>query len=508
MDPIAFVVRALLLCGLRGGALSLSGHCTDNQCYALFVEPKDFQEARKSCANYDGDLLSVLDLEARGHLLVRSGVIGSFWLGPPGTQGQNCTSCSVWLGGNVTIRTTPCSDQLGGYICQYPNADPCGGVSRAGDAQVSYTAPMGFALNTSLLFPRGTVAVAGNTDALHPDAKYLCFESSWLRAPWNCEVMGGGCQHRCNSTSGSCACPQDEHLHANLITCGRDPCVGGARACECPAGYTLAADGQSCVDVDECERPGVCVGEGEECVNTLGKFECVCKDGFEEEEGVCVDVSICAKCEHMLCVKSGAVYACACREGFRVSSRDPTKCDMFCDQADCPANCIRNPDLEQGNMHQCFCPDGYIQDIRNNTAFCADIDECGILLQCEHICENRFGSFVCSCNEGYELFDDYMCVHPEVDGWTPLYPTPAESLPAALPAYVKAGSVLGISVFFLLCLVLLYFLVRNTAKRCGSLELSSLKGSDMDIFHLQQVTTETYKRLSFDRQSKCDSQRL
>ncbi|XP_061667359.1 thrombomodulin-like [Syngnathoides biaculeatus] len=515
IDMVAFLLRALLLCGLQGGALSLSGLCTENLCYALLVEPKDFQGARKSCRDSDGDLLRHLDVEAQRHLL--SGLSGTFWFGPSVAQGQNCPSCSVGQGGNVTIQTSPCSAHLSGYICQYPNAEPCSGVSLVGAAQVGYTAPMGFALNTSRLFPRGTVAVAWGAEALHPDAKFLCFQSTWLRAPWNCEVMGGGCQHACNKTTGSCACPQDERLHVNLFTCSRDTCggcahlcatVGGSHACKCHAGYALAPDWKSCEDVDECERPGVCVGADEECVNTRGGFECRCKDGFEKEEEVCVDVSICDKCEHMRCVKSNGTYACACNEGFRVSPIDPTKCEMFCDQKDCLANCIPNPEGEERNMHACFCPEGYVKDIRNKTAFCTDIDECDIRLQCQHICKNLFGSYVCSCNDGYELFDGYMCVHPEDDKWTPAYPTPAESRPAALPSYVKAGSALGIGVFLLLCMVVLYFVVRNMAKRCGSLEFPSLKASDMDPFYLQQVTTETYKRLSFDRQSKCDSQRL
>ncbi|XP_019751786.1 thrombomodulin-like [Hippocampus comes] len=517
---IAFLTRALLLCGLQGTVLSLRGHCTDTQCYALFEGQKDFRGAQKSCRDSDGDLLLFLDAEAQGHLL--AGLSGSFWFGTSRTVSgaPNCTSCTVWVGSNLTIETTPCGDKLAGYICQYPNADPCGAIPVEGDAKVTYAAPMGFEVNaTSLHFPRGTVAEEGKAGAFHPVAKYLCFEASWLKAPWNCEVMEGGCDERCNSTSGSCECSVGTYLHANLITCSYDPCDRCAHLCDaatqecaCHVGYALGPDGKKCADVDECKQLDVCASEGKECVNTHGDYECRCKDGFEEEEeegeGACVDMRICDKCEHMNCVKSDGVYACACREGFRVSPLDPTKCEMSCDQQDCLANCIPNPDLEGKDMHQCFCPEGYVQDIRNNTAYCTDIDECANRKECEHTCENLFGSFVCHCNEGYKLFDEYMCIHPDEEGWRPADPTPAPPRPASLPTYVKAGSVLGITVFLLLCLLLLYLLVRNLAKRCGSLELSSLKGPDMDIFYLQQVTTETYKRLSFDKQSKWDSQRL
>ncbi|XP_077366585.1 thrombomodulin-like [Festucalex cinctus] len=507
---IALLMRALLLCGLQETALSLRGRCTRNWCYALFEGSKDFQGAQKSCRDSGGDLL--VEVEEARRLL--AGISGSFWFGS-----QDCISGTHLRGGNLTFQVTPCGDQLDGYICQYASGDPCTAISVVGDAQVRYTAPMGFEVTaTSLYFPYGTLALTGKTDASHPDTKHLCFEHHWLRAPWNCEAMDGGCEHKCNATSGWCACPPErEHLHANLFSCSDDPCAScshmcdnATRTCECHAGYALAPDGKSCADVDECEQPDVCAGAGEECANARGEYECRCKDGFVEEGGECVDVSVCDKCEHMKCVKGDGVYACACRDGFRVSQRDRTKCEMYCDQQDCPANCILNPDVEDKDMHQCFCPDGYIQDVRNNTPYCTDINECELLMQCEHTCENRFGSYVCSCNEGYDLFDGYMCVHPEDDDddWTPLFPTPARPRPAAVPSYVKAGSVLGLTVFLLLCLVLLFLLVRYLTKRCGSLDIASIKGPDMDIFYLQQVTTETYKRLSFDRQSKCDSQRL
>ncbi|XP_057678064.1 thrombomodulin-like [Corythoichthys intestinalis] len=507
---IAFLL--LLLCGLQGTVLALRGYCTASQCYAIFLGATNFKGAQNKCQDFNGNLLLFLDVEEQGHLL--TDLRGSFWYGSPEANVQNCTSFSVWEGENVTTHTIPCGNQLDGYFCQYPNADPCGAIPGGADAQVMYTAPMGFVMNTSRHFPVGTLALAQKTPR-YPDAKYLCFESSWLKAPWNCEVLDGGCEQSCNSTSGTCACPHGVYLHANLISCSDDPCDRCAhkchrptRACDCHAGYELDPDGKSCVDVDECEEMDVCVDESEECVNIPGHFKCTCRDGFDLEEGKCVDVRICAKCEHMKCVKSNGVYACECGEGFKVSPQDPTKCVMYCDQQDCLANCISNPDLEERDMHQCFCPDGYINDIRNKTAYCTDINECEIQAQCEHNCENLFGSFVCSCNEGYELFDEYMCVHPDEPDWTPSEPAKPDLRPATLPSYVKAGSILGIIVFVLLCLVLLYFLIRNLAKRCGSLELASLKGPDMDIFYLQQVTTETYKRLSFDKQSRCDSQRL
>ena len=48
----------------------------------------------------------------------------------------------------------------------------------------------------------------------------------------------------------------------------------------------------------------------------------------------------------------------------------------------------------------------------NYVAFCTDMDECLLSIhQCDMICENTEGSYVCSCGEGYQLdTDEYTCI--------------------------------------------------------------------------------------------------
>lgn len=399
---------------------------------------------------------------------------------------QNCPSISVWTGRNVTVSWRPCHGALDGFLCQYAVEEPCSGLQAGGGAQVKYTTPMDFELDDSETFPQGTIAVAGKDGGKYPDSKHVCVSSEWMRAPWSCEVLQGGCEHHCTSTTSTthtCTCPAGKTLHPNNITCSEGPCE---------------------------ENP--CTGVGEECEVIQGGFNCTCKDGFIKEDGVCVDVTICLKCEHMQCDKLNGVYECVCREGFKVSAHDPTKCELICTQRDCPGTCIRN----DKNMYQCFCPDGYIQDIpdtNNSTPFCTDINECESE-PCDHKCENLFGSYRCWCDEGFKLHHDkYTCVPIEEEdydgsGSTPPYPTPAGAHPAAVPSYIKTGSVLGIAVFMVLSVALLCFLIRNAVRRCGKFELSTFKHPDIDIFYLQQVTTETYKRLSIDKQFKIDSQIL
>ncbi|XP_017101897.2 very low-density lipoprotein receptor isoform X3 [Drosophila bipectinata] len=67
-----------------------------------------------------------------------------------------------------------------------------------------------------------------------------------------CATSNGGCMHTCVNQA-----------------------VG--YRCECRPGYKLAPDNRSCVDIDECETPGVC---SQECINQIGSFKCECQEGY------------------------------------------------------------------------------------------------------------------------------------------------------------------------------------------------------------------------------------
>ncbi|XP_078130754.1 thrombomodulin-like [Sander vitreus] len=482
----ALLIWVLFLCELEETIQSTQGHCTENQCFALFQELGDFAEAQKSCKDSGGQSLMVNSEHVEK--LLKSPLRGSYWLEHSADEkaaagSRSCTYISVSEGQNFTVLWKPCLDTLDGFLCQYPFDEPCSALQAAGDATVKYTyKPKDFELelDDSETFPPGTIAVAKKLNGKYFDSKHLCSLSRWLEAPWNCEVFQGGCEHSCSSTTHGCVCPAGEILHPNNFTCTDSPCMANP-----------------------------CTGEGEECETTQAGFTCTCKDGFVQEDGVCVDVTICEKCEHMLCVKFNGSYECHCRKGFRVSSHDPTKCEMNCTERDCPSICVHYDDKEL----KCFCPDGYIKDESpNNTPFCTDIDECDNKY-CHHQCENLFGSYRCLCNEGFKLHPNkYDCVEEEDDdgsGSTAPYPSPASPNPATVvPFYIKTGSVMGITVFMALIAVLLYFLIRNVVKRYGKFELSSFKHPAIDIFYLQQVTTETYKKMSFDKQFKTDSPTL
>lgn len=523
MNPAAhpLLVFVVFLSRLEEAALSQNGHCTGNRCFALFQDSADFPGAQNRCKDSGGLLLKFnrADLETL-FSSVSSGLGGSYWLkhaeDPPALQ--NCSSISVSTGRNVTLTWVPCVKNLDGFLCQYLFTEPCGELNADKGAQVTYVAPMGFGVRESQAFPPGTIAFMEQVGAKHPDSKSVCVFERWLQAPWNCEVMNGGCERGCNATTSTCTCPTGQTLHPNKLTCATDLPQGQQEGDtpKCYEGYRLALDQKTCVDVNECEEEDPCVGVGEECKNTQGSYKCRCRDEFEEEDGACVDISICQKCEHLLCNKFNGVYRCECRQGYRVSPQDLTKCERYCDEKECPATCIMNVDNKKQDMLQCYCPDGFILDIRDNSTICTDINECENGEQCGHTCENLFGGYRCSCNEGYRLEEGYKCFpieagkdgEEEGSGSPPLHPTTASPQPVGVPPYVKAGSLMGITVFLLLSAALLFFLLHNMIKRCGRFNLTPLKHPNIDMFYLQQVATETYKRLSFDKESRNDSQTI
>ncbi len=65
------------------------------------------------------------------------------------------------------------------------------------------------------------------------------------------------------------------------------PFHNGRSECHCRQGYELAANGRSCLDVNECDS-SPCPSQSN-CLNTVGSFTCTCIVGTEEaDDGSCV----------------------------------------------------------------------------------------------------------------------------------------------------------------------------------------------------------------------------
>ena len=59
--------------------------------------------------------------------------------------------------------------------------------------------------------------------------------------------------------------------------------------CKCKSGFTIDPKSENCVDIDECE---VECKKTSGCINTLGSYKCLCKNGYYEDGGNCKSMSV------------------------------------------------------------------------------------------------------------------------------------------------------------------------------------------------------------------------
>ncbi|KAI0230808.1 hypothetical protein LSAT2_018833 [Lamellibrachia satsuma] len=171
-------------------------------------------------------------------------------------------------------------------------------------------------------------------------------------------------------------------------------------ACNCTVGWT----GESCdKDFDGCGDSPCTAGTNctdltpEEEAAQGTSFTCSeCPGGYEDNDGVCVDVNECDK--------NSPLHAC----GQRCINKEPG---------------FVNP----GPRFLCDCYQGY--RLSGDGKNCADVDECEERSSgCEQVCTNDIGNFTCSCYGGYQLNSDnktcdqqtripHGCLYPRNSLW-------------------------------------------------------------------------------------------
>ncbi|XP_029705861.1 thrombomodulin-like [Takifugu rubripes] len=320
-----------LLWGRTGGVKPNNIYCIGNQCFTVSKILGDFSAAQSECQDRGGNLMTVRSSVAHDVPFNVTGrrqqpVLDRFTStdGPgdnesdfsnwPTTFNSSCSShrcVSVSPADGFKWTREPCDTRTDGFLCEYSFNETC-----------KYTAVR-----------------------MPTETKYICFSGQWTQAPWNCDVLGGGCEERL---------------------------------------LKLAADGRSCVDFNDCTDPRQCPGENSRCVNTAGGFQCVCKDGYRYKGGVCVDVNECtsAPCEHM-CDNLPGSYVCSCYPGYKEDPEEPHRCKLHCGEEECLAECDPN------DRYQCFCPEGYILGGEDNRTLSAwTLDECSSFY-CDQDCEKH-----------------------------------------------------------------------------------------------------------------------
>nr|XP_020731255.1 hemicentin-2-like [Odocoileus virginianus texanus] len=234
---------------------------------------------------------------------------------------------------------------------------------------------------------------------------------------------------RCNNSIRYSAAqgPQPQlvqHLRASAISSAFDPKAEALRfqldtalqaeenEVGCPEGFELDAQGEFCVDRDECsDRPRPC---SHSCHNAPGHFSCSCPTGFAlaRDGRTCRDVDECAweadLCqEDQHCVNLLGSYHCLpdCRPGFRVAA-DGASCEDVDECLEQTDKCHYNQICENiPGGHRCGCPRGY--RVQGPGLPCLDINECLQLPEpCAYQCHNLQGGFRCLCPPGQALLRD------------------------------------------------------------------------------------------------------
>uniref|UniRef100_A0A8C1J857 EGF containing fibulin extracellular matrix protein 2b n=1 Tax=Cyprinus carpio TaxID=7962 RepID=A0A8C1J857_CYPCA len=172
----------------------------------------------------------------------------------------------------------------------------------------------------------------------------------------------------------------------------------------CPVGYR--AQGDTCVDIDECELDTHDCQPSQECINTVGTYTCQCPDGYSKIGIECVDIDECRYryCQHR-CVNVPGSFSCECEPGFQLAGNnrscvDANECEMG---APCQQRCYNS-----FGTFLCRCDQGY--DLGPDGYSCNDIDECSYSsFLCQFQCVNEPGRFSCVCPEGYELVGTRLC---------------------------------------------------------------------------------------------------
>ncbi|XP_035921989.2 adhesion G protein-coupled receptor E1 isoform X3 [Halichoerus grypus] len=231
-------------------------------------------------------------------------------------------------------------------------------------------------------------------------------------------VMGNPGRFSCtdiNECLSSGVCPE----HAECIN------SLGSYSCSCRVGFI--SHNSICEDVDECADPGICP-EHATCHNSPGSYSCVCNLGFESSSGnvniqgpgeTCEDVDECDKNSALcglssICINILGKYNCSCLPGFfSPAVWTPEKPEDFrCIDIDeclhmCPSNatCTNTP-----GSYFCTCSPGFVPSngqpsFTDQEVECRDIDECSQdPSPCgpNSVCTNALGSYSCSCIGGFQ----------------------------------------------------------------------------------------------------------
>ncbi|KAL1006192.1 hypothetical protein UPYG_G00069050 [Umbra pygmaea] len=181
----------------------------------------------------------------------------------------------------------------------------------------------------------------------------------------------------------------------------------------CTDGYAYDIDRQECKDINECVTvPDACKG-GMRCINHFGGYFClpqnakiiISNDNDDTTVAPVVQEQPPVAPAPALPVRQGHTQiTMQCSNGFVVDElnycRDVNECEG---SHPCQQLCYNI----MGSFI-CQCEQGY--ELASDQASCQDIDECAFSsYMCQWQCINKLGSYVCACPEGYQVQGNRMC---------------------------------------------------------------------------------------------------
>uniref|UniRef100_K1QGK1 Fibrillin-2 n=1 Tax=Magallana gigas TaxID=29159 RepID=K1QGK1_MAGGI len=241
-------------------------------------------------------------------------------------------------------------------------------------------------------------------------------------ATHNCDKQYG----TCSNTPGGYGCSCNKGFTGNGYVCAdlnecatKNNCTQkcsnaiGSYTCSCFEGYTLAADGLTCNDNNECTDSAAngCFSNAY-CTNTQGSYTCSCPSDYilKGDGKTCEYANECilktAECPaNSQCINLDPGYSCQCSSGYQKNGslcQDINECDGANDCNSKLGVCNNN-----AGGYSCSCKTGYSGDGRT----CVDVDECAGSHGCGQLCKNLPGGFECQCQQGYRLeADQKTCV--------------------------------------------------------------------------------------------------
>ncbi|KAG8013127.1 Fibulin-5 [Nibea albiflora] len=159
-------------------------------------------------------------------------------------------------------------------------------------------------VNYTVRVPKMKSCVAKSVPELSPENRHVSVGANDID---ECETNSHHCNPTqvCINTAGgyTCSCTEGFWLIGgqcqDVDECDDEPCTHGCLntygsfMCNCVEGFELAADGTSCIDLDECSfSEFLCQHR---CVNTPGSFSCICPPGYYvyEDGRSCEDLNEC-----------------------------------------------------------------------------------------------------------------------------------------------------------------------------------------------------------------------